>query len=137
MKSLRQLGRLRGSQYLGQLSRYVLTGGSAAVIDLGGFTMLIALRFPVAAAATCSFTLAALTNYVLTSRFVYGRALSIRRLVGFTAFALMGMMVNVGVTVAVAVLTGAPAVASKLVGIGTAFLLNFWVNSAFVFAGDH
>jgi putative flippase GtrA len=133
---------------------YVLTGGAAAVVDETIFTGLHALGSPLALAAVFSFCVAALVNYSLTSRFVFGHAPSLRQLGLFVAVAIVGMVINVGVTLAanatipfasmlsgLADLVGAPrsmfaplAVApAKACGIAVAFVFNFYVNSAFVF----
>ena len=121
------------SETFGQLGRYVLTGGSAAVVDLGVFALLHPAVLPVPAAAACSFGLAAVENYVVTSRFVYRQPLSVRRWLMFLLFAFLGFVVNVSTTVAVADLTPLPSVVAKIVGIGTAFFLNFLLNSIVVF----
>ena len=112
---------------------YVLTGGSAAVIDLGGFALLHAAELIVPAAAAVSFLVAALENYVLTSRFVYKQPLSAGRLGVFLLVAFGGFIVNVGVTTAAAYVFGAPPVLAKLIGIGVAFGLNFLLNTVVVF----
>ena len=51
----------------------------------------------------------------------------------FLAFAVVGLVLNVCVTILVASATPAPLPLAKAVEIGTAFLFNFWLNSAFVF----
>ncbi len=118
---------------LARLSRYGLTGGAAALVDLGIFAALEVRVLPVPAAAAAAFGVAALFNYALTSRFVFREPLSWRRLAAFLAFAIVGAAVNIGVTSAGCLVFGAPALLAKLVGIGTAFLVNFWMNSAIVF----
>lgn len=115
------------------LLRYGLTGGTAAVVDLGGFLLLTSQDIAVAPAAVVSFVAAAVVNYMLTSRFVFASQASFRRFALFFAVALVGLAVNVGVTVFAAdVLNLAPGLA-KLAGIGTAFLLNFALNAGIVF----
>ena len=56
---------------LSQVVRYGLTGGAAAVVDLGLFSALCPAVLPVAPAATVSFLCAAVVNYVLTAKFVF------------------------------------------------------------------
>ena len=53
--------------------RYMVTGGIAAVTDVGGFAALINARLNVLTAGIASFCAAALVNYLLTSQFVFGR----------------------------------------------------------------
>jgi putative flippase GtrA len=110
-----------------------MTGGSAAVVDLGLFSILCPTFLPVATAATFSFVCAAVVNYVLTTIFVFNEKFGARRFVKFLAFAVVGLVFNVCVTVLVASATPAPLPLAKAVGIGTAFLFNFWLNTAFVF----
>lgn len=117
------------------LLRYGLTGGTAAVVDLGGFLLLTSQDVAIAPAAVISFVAAAVVNYVLTSRFVFGSQASLRRFVLFFAAALVGLAVNVGVTVFAATVLHFPPGFAKLVGIGTAFLLNFALNAGIVFRG--
>jgi putative flippase GtrA len=116
-----------------KLSRYFLTGGAAAVVDAGGFSLLYYVGVATLPAAIASFTIAAIVNFVLTARFVFGQRPSGH---GFTLFflaALVGLTVNVGVTLAAVELLGLPPVIAKIVGIGTAFSLNFLLNLLIVF----
>jgi putative flippase GtrA len=120
-----------------RLVRYGMTGGSAAVVDLGLFSILCPIYLPVATAATFSFVCAAVVNYILTTIFVFNEKFSAGRFVKFLAFAAVGLVFNVCVTVLVASATPAPLPLAKAVGIATAFLFNFWLNASFVFGpGD-
>lgn len=113
--------------------RYAMTGGAAAVVDLGGFVLLQALGLPLAPAAAMSFGVAALVNFALTARFVFGAAPTRRRLAGFLLGALVGLGVNTSVTVLAAGLLGLPGWAAKAAGIGVAFGVNYLVNARLVF----
>lgn len=118
---------------LRKFSRYFVTGGVAAIVDAGGFAALHYLGVATPPAAIASFTLAAVVNFFLTARFVFGQRPTGR---GFTLFllaALIGLTVNVGVTVAAVELLGLLPVVAKIVGIGTAFSLNFLLNLLVVF----
>lgn len=120
-------------EILVKFSRYFLTGGGAAIIDAGGFALLYWFGLATLPAAVASFALAAVVNFLLTARFVFGQRATGR---GFTVFllaALLGLMVNVGVTVAAVKLFGLPPVIAKIVGIGTAFSINFLLNLLVVF----
>jgi putative flippase GtrA len=122
---------------LSRLVRYGMTGGSAAVVDLGLFSLLCPIYLPVATAATVSFGGAVVVNYVLTTMFVFNEQFGARRFMKFLAFAVVGLMFNVCVTVLVASATPAPLPLAKAVGIATAFLFNFCLNAVFVFgSGD-
>jgi putative flippase GtrA len=116
-----------------RLIRYGMTAGTAAVVDLGLFSILCPAYLPVAAAATLSFICAAVVNYALTTTFVFNEKFGARRFGVFLVFATVGLVFNVCVTVLVARATPAPLPLAKAVGIGTAFLFNFWLNAAFVF----
>jgi putative flippase GtrA len=121
------------SDTLGKLLRYAVTGGSAAVIDLGTFALLYPAGLPLPVAATASFMLAAVENYLFTSYFVYKQPLSIRRFGAFLLTASIGLAVNVGMTSVVATFCGFPPLIAKITGIGVAFLLNFSLNTLIVF----
>lgn len=112
---------------------YFLTGGAAAIVDLGGFAAIRAADVAIPVAATLSFLTAAVVNYVLTSRFVYRSGLTLGRWFSFLLFASVGLVVNVGVTTFVAATFAVPSVFAKLCGIGVAFVLNFALNHLIVF----
>lgn len=113
--------------------RYVLTAGAAAVVDVGGFVLLTGAGMALLPAAVLSFAAAAVVNYLLTSRFVFARGASARGFGLFLAGALVGLAINVGVTVLAVTELGLPAGAAKLLGVGIAFLANFAINAGIVF----
>jgi putative flippase GtrA len=143
------------SQTAARLRRYILTGATAAVVDVTIFNVLHAGGgMPVVLAASCSFCVAAVVNYALSSIFVFGHALSLRQLTRFFGVAVLGMTINVGVTgVADALapfqamvawasgIAGLPptflapyaADLGKVCGIGVAFAFNFYMNNTVVF----
>ena len=122
---------MRGT--LVKLLRYGVTGGIAAIVDAGGFALLIAPGLGIAAAGTMSFCVAALVNYLLSSRFVFASGRSAQGFALFFVIALLGLTINLGVTLAGVYLVGLPPVLAKIGGIGTAFLINFALNLRFVF----
>ena len=109
-----------------KLFRFFLTAGTAAVVDVGGFAGLCFLRVPIAVAAVGSFGLAAVVNYLLSARFAFGRAATLLAAVG-------GLIVNVSVTLLASSYLGIAPVLAKILGVGTAFLVNFWLNNHIVF----
>jgi putative flippase GtrA len=117
----------------GKLLRYFFTAGMAAMVDIGGFTLLCLIRTPIVASAICSFCLAAIVNFLLSSRWVFHRAPSLRGFGLFFVAALGGLTVNVSVTLVGSLYLGLAPVLAKTVGVGTAFLLNFWLNLRVVF----
>lgn len=116
--------------------RYVLTGGTAACVDLGGFILLMWIGMPLVAAAAASFALAAVVNFRLSAVYVFQTRGDLRRFALFFIFAVLGLLINAGVTVWCVQIAGFPASIAKLTGIGVAFLFNFSVNAAIVFRRD-
>lgn len=112
---------------------YGLTGGSAAIVDLGGFALLVSAGLKVGYAALVSFGVATLFNYVLTSRYVFRTKPSSGQYVRFLAAALLGAGINIGVTVLVANWLGLQPVLGKASGIAVAFVFNFVLNVTLVF----
>ena len=121
------------AERLDKLVRYFLTAGVASIVDVGMFAILCTVAVPVAPAATASFCIAAVANYLLSSRFAFHCAPSVQGFGLFFLAALGGLAVNVTVTSAGHGYLGIPPVPAKLTGIGTAFFLNFWVNFRVVF----
>jgi putative flippase GtrA len=119
--------------FISKLLRYGVTGGIAAVVDAGGFALLVSLGLSILAAGCLSFCIAALVNYSLTSRFVFNLEASLGGLAAFTVAALIGLMVNVGITLLGVFVMGLPPLAAKVVGIGIAFFVNFLINLRVVF----
>ena len=116
--------------------RYVLTGGSAAIVDVGLFAAFYALGLGAIAAAMASWLAAAVVNYTLSSLIAFRTALGGRRLLVFLLVAAAGFAINVSVTSVCALVLGVPPVLSKVIGIGIAFVANFLANAFLVFAPD-
>lgn len=142
--------RMVSAQTLRTLFRYILTGGTAAVVDLSIFTLLHGLGVQVPMASACSSGVAVVVNYTLSSTFVFKMPLSLKGFLLFFLGALVGLSINNGVVVAGSsvhltwkvagiALTPFQPYLAKVAGIGTAFLFNFWLNSTVVFRGhaDH
>jgi putative flippase GtrA len=119
--------------FVSKLLRYGVTGGIAAIVDAGGFALLLHAGLSVVMAGCLSFCIAALVNYRLSSRFVFDSQASLRGFASFLAAALVGLAVNVGVTLVGVFSLGLPPIAGKLMGIGIAFIVNFLINLRFVF----
>jgi putative flippase GtrA len=116
-----------------KLFRYFLTAGVASIVDVGGFAALCFTPLPVVASAAMSFCVAALVNYLLSSRFAFGQPPTWKGFGMFFLAATGGLTVNVLVTLAGSAYFGLPPVIAKIGGVGTAFLLNFWLNLRVVF----
>ena len=113
--------------------QYGVTGGIAAVVDAGGFLLLMHAKLSVVVASCLSFCVAALVNYNLTSRFVFNREATLSGFGQFMAAALIGLTVNIGVTFMGVFTMGLPPLAAKLMGIAIAFIVNFSINLRIVF----
>jgi putative flippase GtrA len=117
----------------GKLLRYFFTAGTAAIVDVGGFALLCSAGIPIAAAAVTSFCAAAVVNFLLSSRYVFARPPTLRGFGLFFVAAVGGLLVNVAVTLIGSLYLGVAPVLAKILGVGTAFLLNFWLNLKVVF----
>jgi putative flippase GtrA len=113
--------------------RYLLTGGTAAIVDIGGFGLLSSVRIPTILAAASSFCVASVVNYLLTSRLVFRATATSQGFVMFLMGACLCLPVNVAVTSLGMSYLGLPRAVAKTIAIGATFLLNFWINTRFVF----
>src|SRR5579885_1733446 len=75
---------------LSKLLRYGVTGGIAAIVDAGGFALLLKAGLAGWAAGTLSSCIAALVNYGLSSRFVFARSATPQGFALFFVTALIG-----------------------------------------------
>jgi putative flippase GtrA len=116
-----------------RLLQYAVTGGIAAVVDAGGFALLVSTKLSIGVAACLSFCIAAAVNYNLTSRFVFNRKPTRSGFLKFIAAAVIGLVVNICVTLAGVFVVGLPPLAAKLTGIAIAFFVNFLINLRLVF----
>lgn len=117
---------------LGRFGRYLVSGGGAAIVDLGGFIALIEFGAPVGAAAVASFGVALLVNFGLSTFFAFRTAPTLRRFILFAVFALIGLTINSSTTIALVAVGAVPWI-GKIGGIGVAFLFNFSINHFLVF----
>jgi putative flippase GtrA len=112
---------------------YVITGGTAAVVDFASFFVLERSGADLVLAAVLSFGLGTIFNYVLTSIYVFRLKPTPRRYFGFLGGALIGACVNVGITIFAARLFGVSPVMAKTTGLALAFVVNFTLNILVVF----
>lgn len=118
---------------LQKLIRYVFTGGTAAIVDIGGFVLLTNAGLALLPAGVISFVAAAIVNYLLTSRFVFASKAQVNGFFLFFAAAVLGLVVNVSVTLLAASQAGLSPGLAKTTGVAVAFLINFALNVAVVF----
>ena len=119
--------------FVSRFLQYGVTGGIAAVVDAGGFVLLVNMKLSIVVAGCLSFCIAALVNYSMTSRFVFDREMTLRGFASFMAAALIGLTVNIGVTSMGVFTARLPPLAAKLMGIAIAFIVNFLINLRIVF----
>lgn len=125
--------------------RYLITGGAAAMVDIGVFAALFASGLMVPVAAGFSFLVATVFNYSICAPFVFGARRSIGGYLRFLAAASFGFVINVALTSwlpgplaallpadLAAALPPLPIVA-KLIAIAIAFGINFTINLLVVF----
>ncbi len=111
-----------------------MTGGLAAVVDVGLFHLLTPRLGGLLLPAVCSFLVAAVVNYTLSSVWVYQRAWrSLRRAGLFLLFASLGLAVNASATWYLGSQWPLPATLAKVGGVAIAFLVNFMLNTWVVF----
>lgn len=111
---------------------YGMTGGMAAIIDLGLFLVFESFGMAVPLAASASFLVAAVFNFTSSSLLVFSTPVTGKRFLRFLSVASVGLVINVGVTWLVYDLLAQPA-AAKAIGIGTAFVFNYFAHSLLVF----
>ena len=119
---------------LPRVLRYALSGGLAAVVDIGGFALL-ALALPgVLLPAMLSFLLAAAVNYRASAGWVFGQDWHDgRRAARFLVAASGGLAVNAGATALLAASVQTPPLAAKVAGVGLAFGVNFLLQAYWAF----
>ena len=103
------------------------------MVDIGGFACLSLAAMPTTLAAICSFLLATVVNFLLTSRFVFQTTATVMRYFAFLAGSLLSLLVNVSLTSAGVILFAVPRTEAKTIAVGITFLLNFWINARLVF----
>jgi putative flippase GtrA len=113
---------------------YFLTGGSAALVDLGTFYWLSADVRPIILAAAASFAVAATFNYLVSSLVVYRTSWqSFRRATMFLTASGLGLAINATTTAMLVSIMPISPVWAKIAGIGLAFGANFALNTFVVF----
>lgn len=120
---------------VGRLLRYLVVGSTAALVDVTGFGVMRYVGIPLIAGATASFLAAAIVNFLLSARWVFGVTATIRKFTPFLVGTLVALTANVLVTAMSASRLGLPWVVSKLLGIAAALALN-WTNANVAFSKD-
>jgi putative flippase GtrA len=133
------------SQISGKAARYLLTGSLAAIVDTGIFALLLPLALGLGITATLSFFVASICNYWTSAGFVFGAARSVAGYFRFLAGAVVGLGLNVGLTIwFVSLLPGLVpeawaarlpdlAIVAKIIAIVIATVFNFAINLLVIF----
>lgn len=103
------------------------------MVDVGGFTLLASAGAPLVPAAIISFLAATVVNFLLSSRWVFYVRVSVARYALFFSGTLFSLLVNVTVTSICVICLGLPRGISKLVAVGTTFLVSYWINARLIF----
>jgi putative flippase GtrA len=112
---------------------YFVVGGCAAIVDLSVFHFASGRGISTPVAAVASFLVAVLVNYTLSSLIVFQTSFSLGYAASFLAGASAGLVMNSGLTVALAELGEMDPTLAKAIAIGATFVLNFWINAFIVF----
>jgi putative flippase GtrA len=113
--------------------RYFFTGGFGAVIDAGSFAIFHEIGIELFPAAASSFSLGAIVNFLLSSRFVFRQSATGKKFLIFFLAALIGLVINVYTTLSVITYFQIDARLAKIAGIAAAFFINFLINLFIVF----
>jgi putative flippase GtrA len=120
-----------------RLFRYFLVGGTAAVIDIGVFGVLVKVFglpwFPV---AVCSFVLATAVNYFLSVRFVFKSGVRFTpntELLLVFVISILGLAVNQAVLWLLISRALWDPLFAKVTATGSVFFWNYWARRNLVF----
>ena len=121
---------------MGQLTRFVLVGALAAVVDYGVYQALLGVGTWVHLAKALSFVAGTTTAYLLNRRWTFHSTGGAARVAGFSALYGVTFLVNVGMNaLALAVLPEMPLriTLAWVIAQGTATTINFVVLRTVVF----
>jgi putative flippase GtrA len=117
--------------------RYFLVGGIAAAVNLAVFAALVhGAGLLVYAAATISFLIATLVNYLLSVRLVFASGARFprhREIVLVYLVSAVGLAVNQAVLLVLVAWLRADALIAQATALGSVFLWNYGARNCFVF----
>jgi len=119
-----------------KIARYAVSGGAAAVVDIGGFSVLHSAHVSSILAAACSFVTATVVNYALACRWIFGASPSALGYALFLSGASLGLVINVSVTAAGVSWLDLRAPIAKTVAVAVTFFVNFFCNNNLIFRGQ-
>lgn len=143
----RQLGRLFSGETdntLIQFFRYVFVGGLATVVDWGISALLFYIVFDcnyAVAANTLSFAAGLVTNYLLSTMWIFKKSKVKSKTVefiGFTLIGIVGLLITAAVTLLfrhwLIAVTMAYQIIAKIAATAISFLWNFFARKIFLFS---
>lgn len=120
-----------------QILRYFFVGGTAAIVDIGLFSLFANyLGFPWLPVSICTFLLATLVNYLLSIQFVFESGVRHKKhveVLGVFAISGLALLVNQLVLYVAIEQLGWHLIVSKIVATGTVFFWNYFGRSKLIF----
>ena len=117
--------------------RYFLVGGTAAAINLAIFATLVrGANVPIYAAATVSFVLATLVNYILSVRFVFvsgSRFSRKREIAAVYLVSIIGLLANQSILLVLVDWARQDAILAQAAALAALFLWNYSARHFYVF----
>ena len=121
-------------RHLGQFSLYVLSGGTAAVVDFGSYAIFIRLGVWYLAASVISSTLGFFTTFLLNKYAVFRRGNDFLRHLGrFFIVDMANTAASTGVLYLLVDSMGVEKQLAKLIAMGMVVLWNFFVYKFLVY----
>jgi len=120
-----------------RIFRYFFVGGTAAVIDIGLFSLFVGyLDWPWVPVSIATFILSTLINYFLSIQFVFESGTRHKKkveLLGVFIISSLALLVNQAILYLAIEIMGWHLVVSKIAATGGVFFWNYYGRSKFVF----
>lgn len=125
--------RHNGRSEIMRLARYVVSGGTAAAVEMVVFKALVEAGQPPVASAIASLCVAVPTNFLFSSLYVFKQPVQFARFLLFIAGSSIGISLDFAITIFCVSAVQLSAVAAKTIAISCAFTVNYLTNSRLVF----
>lgn len=121
-----------------RIIKYFFVGGTAAIIDVGLFSILtVIFHLPWLPVSIFSFVLATLGNYFLSVQFVFKNGSKFgkkhQEIIGVFVVSILALLINQLVLYIFIEYLYANLVISKVIATGTVFLWNYYGRSRLIF----
>jgi putative flippase GtrA len=120
-----------------RIVRYFFVGGTAAVVDIGLFSIFASyLGWPWIPVSICTFIIATSVNYFLSIKFVFESGARHKKhveVIGVFLVSGLALLVNQLVLYITIELLGWHLIVSKIIATGTVFFWNYLGRSKFIF----